>query len=59
MLYFFILSHIPTLVCSSSMFITATIMMLPFVFFVLFENFTVLNYSFLVIVYLAKENYDL
>ena len=47
------LAHVPTLVCSSSMFMTASIMMFPFLFFITIEDFTVFNYSFLVIIYLA------
>ena len=46
-------SHIHTIVCSSTMFITATLMMLPFMFFISFENIAILNISFLVIIYLA------
>ena len=47
------ISHVPTLICSSSMFMTASIMMAPFLYFVPFESFEILSLPFLVIVYLA------
>ena len=47
------ISYVPTLVCSSSMFITASIMMFPFLFFIPFESFEIVSMPFLVIIYLA------
>jgi drug/metabolite transporter (DMT)-like permease len=47
------LSHIPILISSSSMFISASIMMLPFLFFISYDNVTILSYSSLAIIYLA------
>ncbi len=47
------ISHIHTIICSSSMFITATVVMLPFVVFVPLENFSIFSYTFLAIIYLA------
>ncbi len=47
------ISHIHILVCSGSMFMTASVMMFPFVLFVPFESFTILSYPFLAIIYLA------
>ncbi|MEA1915458.1 MAG: DMT family transporter, partial [Campylobacterota bacterium] len=46
-------SHVPTLVCSSSMFITASILMFPFLFFTPLHNVEILSYPFLAIIYLA------
>ncbi len=47
------ISHVHTVICSSSMFLSATLMMSPFMFLIDFGNFTILNSSFLVIIYLA------
>ncbi|MEA3513774.1 MAG: DMT family transporter [Campylobacterota bacterium] len=47
------ISHVHVLVCSSSMFITASFMMLPFLFFVSFDTFEIFSLPFLAIVYLA------
>ena len=47
------LSHVHTVVCSTSMFTTAWLIMLPFVFFIEYESFEVFSYPFLTIVYLA------
>jgi len=47
------ISYVPTLVCSSSMFITASITLLPFVYFIDFTALNILNFSFLPIIYLA------
>ena len=47
------ISYVNTIVCSGSMFITATLMMLPFVFFVDFKGIDFISYSFLAIIYLA------
>ena len=47
------LSHIPTLICSSSMFITASFILLPFVLFLDFSNVDILSYAIFPIIYLA------
>ncbi|MEA2019397.1 MAG: DMT family transporter [Campylobacterota bacterium] len=47
------ISHIHILVCSSSMLITASVMMLPFVLFIPFDNFTIFTLPFLSIIYLS------
>ena len=47
------MSHVHTLICSTSMFTTAWLIMAPFLFFVSFESFDVFSYPFLTIVYLA------
>lgn len=47
------MSHVHTLVCSTSMFTTAWILMSPFLFLVSFESFDIFSYPFLTIVYLA------
>jgi len=47
------LSHIPILISSSSMFITSSIMMFPFLFFISYDNVTIFSYSSLAIIYLA------
>jgi len=47
------LSHIPTLVCSSSMFITASISLLPFMIFAELGSLNLVSLSLLPIVYLA------
>ena len=47
------ISHIHTIICSSSMFITATVVMLPFIFVVPFGDGSVFSYTFLAIIYLA------
>jgi len=47
------ISHINVIVCSSSMFLTATIMMFPFLFFINLDGLNIFNSSFLVVVYLA------
>lgn len=47
------LSHLPTIVCSSSMFITASLTLLPFVFFLDFTQVNIVSYAFLPIIYLA------
>lgn len=47
------LYHVPTLVCSTSMFMTASVMLFPFVMFLPFEGVSIINTSFFVIVYLA------
>jgi len=47
------LSHIDTLVCAGSMFLTGTLWMLPFVWFVPFDTSALLSAPFLTILYLA------
>jgi len=47
------LSHIDTLVCAGSMFLTASVWMLPFVWFIPFESASLLSAPFLTILYLA------
>ncbi len=47
------IAHIHILVCSSSMFITASLVMLPFVIFIPFDSFTIFSLPFLSIIYLA------
>jgi len=47
------LSHLPTLVCSSSMFITATFILLPFILFLDLSNVDILSYAIFPIIYLA------
>ncbi len=47
------LSHIDTLVCAGSMFLTGTLWMLPFVWFVPFNTSALLSTPFLTILYLA------
>jgi len=47
------LSHVHTVICSTSMFTTAWLIMLPFLFFVSYESFEIISYPFLTIVYLA------
>ena len=47
------ISHVHTIICSSSMFLSATIMMSPFIFLIDFGNFTIFNNSSFVIIYLA------
>ena len=47
------LSHIDTLVCAGSMFLTASVWMLPFVWFVPFNSAALLSAPFLTILYLA------
>ncbi len=47
------LSHIDTLVCAGSMFLTASVWMLPFVWFVPFDSAALLSAPFLTILYLA------
>ena len=47
------ISHINTIVCSTSMFLTATIMMVPFLFFISFKSMDIFSFPFLTIVYLA------
>jgi len=47
------ISHINTIVCSSGMFLTATLMMFPFLFIIEFKDFTIFNNTFLAIIYLA------
>ena len=47
------ISHISTLICSTSMFIVASISLLPFVFLMSFENIDFSNIDYLPIVYLA------
>ena len=47
------LSHIDTLVCAGSMFLTASVWMLPFVWFVPFDSAALLTAPFLTILYLA------
>jgi len=47
------LSHLPTLVCSGSMFITASFILLPFVLFLDFKNIDFYSSSVLPIIYLA------
>lgn len=47
------LSHVHTVICSTSMFTTAGIIMVPFLFFVNYESFNIISYPFITIVYLA------
>ncbi len=47
------LSHIDTLVCAGSMFMTAVLWMLPFIWFVPFGSASILSAPFLTILYLA------
>ncbi len=47
------LSHIDTLVCAGSMFLTASVWMLPFVWFIPFDSAALLSAPFLTILYLA------
>ncbi len=47
------ISYINTIVCSSSMFITATIMMFPILFFIEFDKFTLLTSASFTLIYLA------
>jgi len=47
------LSHVHTLICSTSMFTAAWVIMSPFLFFVSFQSFDIISYPFLTIVYLA------
>ncbi len=47
------LSHLDTLVCAGSMFLTASVWMLPFVWFVPFDTGALLSIPFLTILYLA------
>jgi drug/metabolite transporter (DMT)-like permease len=47
------MSHVHTLVCSTSMFTTAWVIMSPFLFFIEYESFDIFSYPFLTIVYLA------
>jgi len=47
------MSHVHTLVCSTSMFTSAWIMMAPFLFFMQYDDFTIWSYPFLTIIYLA------
>lgn len=47
------ISYVPTLVCSTSMFMTATVSMLPFVFLLSLQNFEISTSSILPIIYLA------
>ena len=47
------ISHINIIVCSSSMFLTATIMMFPFLFIINFGTVNILSSTFLIIIYLA------
>ncbi|RXJ60798.1 DMT family transporter [Candidatus Marinarcus aquaticus] len=46
-------SYLPTVVCSSSMFLTATLSMLPFLFLYDINSHTILNFSLISVVYLA------
>ena len=47
------MSHLPTLVCSASMFITASISLLPFILFLPFQNIEIQASGILPIIYLA------
>lgn len=47
------MSHVHTVVCSTSMFTTAWMIMFPFLFFVEYGAFDIFSYPFLTIVYLA------
>ena len=47
------LSHVHTVICSTSMFTTAWLIMLPFLFFIEYKSFEIFSYQFLTIVYLA------
>jgi len=47
------ISHVHTLVCSTSMFTAGWLIMSPFLFFADYSSFEVLSYPFLTIVYLA------
>jgi len=47
------ISYVNTVVCSASMFITATSMMLPFIFFISLENSFLSTEAFVAIIYLA------
>jgi len=47
------MSHVHTLVCSTSMFTSAWILMSPFLFFMEYESFDMMSLPFLTIVYLA------
>jgi len=47
------LSHMHTLICSCSMFMTASVMMMPFLWFIPLRNISLLSYPFLTILYLA------
>ena len=47
------ISYVPTLVCSTSMFFTATVSMLPFIFILPLQNIELFNVDFLPIIYLA------
>jgi len=47
------MSHLPTLVCSASMFITASVSLLPFILFLPFQNIEISISSLFPIIYLA------
>ena len=47
------MSHVHTVVCSTSMFTTAWFVMAPFLFFIEYKSFEIFSYPFLTIVYLA------
>jgi drug/metabolite transporter (DMT)-like permease len=47
------MSHVHTVICSTSMFTTAWIIMSPFLFMISYESFEIVSYPFLTIVYLA------
>lgn len=47
------ISHVPTLVCSTSMFIVATISLIPFLLLLPLENIQILSADFLPILYLG------
>jgi drug/metabolite transporter (DMT)-like permease len=47
------LSDVHTVVCSTSMFLTASILMSPFLFFINYDSFEIMSYPFLTIIYLA------
>jgi len=47
------MAHVHTLVCSTSMFTSAWILMSPFLFFMEYESFDMMSLPFLTIVYLA------
>ena len=47
------ISHVHTVICSTSMFTTAWLIMSPFLFFISYESFEIFSYPFLTIVYLA------
>lgn len=47
------MSHLKTIVCSTSMFLTSTLILIPFLYFIPLKNYDVLDIDFLWIVYLG------